>query len=450
MAASGPRPAEAGSITSGRTPAAAPTLADQLHGTTQRPLDLTLARMANDVYTTPDANTGLTGTQSEAALAADGWHRVQPGATITGVNGATMRLDPSMLDDPASGFQAAVYQRDSGEVVVAFAGTDPSSMADIGTDIAQGLGIGTRQYTQAESLATQMAATFGVENVAFTGHSLGGGLAATAAMAAGSHGVTFNAAGPSDETLRSLGYSPNEARSEYRSNGDLRSYSVAGDPLTIAGHAAIAAPVGTELRLPNTTGTRSPIELHGGGGDNQLYVEGLKSGVTQPASPGTLASLASQPLRWGIDSIGNRVEQGFDTARDVIGVGRETVGDLGRIVRQPDVLAPTRVAAELADGALQIGGALTDRALDAMGRQWTIGTDSAGQALRTVGLDSWARGLESAGGTVRRGLESAGDHVRDAADSTGDFVASLPDRAMDAAGRVVDGARGLVSKLNPF
>src|SRR5262245_10137858 len=56
-------------------PASEPSFGAQVRGTTQRPIDLRMAQMANDVYSTPDAS-GKTNTQSEAELAQAGWHRV--------------------------------------------------------------------------------------------------------------------------------------------------------------------------------------------------------------------------------------------------------------------------------------------------------------------------------------------------------------------------------------
>ena len=66
------------------------------------------------------------------------------------------------------------------------------------------------------------------------GHSLGGGLASAAMLAMGEPGVTFNAAGLSDSTLRSLkpGKTPHAIREELAGSGQIRRYNVEGELLT--------------------------------------------------------------------------------------------------------------------------------------------------------------------------------------------------------------------------
>lgn len=421
-------------------PTGNPTFGDQVRGTTQQPIDLAMAEMANDVYSTPDA-TGKTHTQSEADLAQAGWHRVQPGEAMRTADGRTVTLDPAQLSDPSSGFEAAVYQNDQGHVVVAFAGTDPKSPPDLLTDAGQGLGLTTRQYELAARLGVKTAGIFGTENVAFTGHSLGGGLAATATLASGSQGVTFNAAGLSNETLREYG-SPNSLRDDYATNGALRSYSVAGDPLTVLGHAGIPRPIGTELQLPNVSGTRNPITVHGGGGDGQLYVEGLRQAQAHPTPEKSLPGrLEEQRRQAALNTLGTVVDTGKGLFQDARQIGGETVRDLAGAVRHPDVLLPSRLAAEIVDGGLQATGAVADRALDGLGREATVFTEAAGQTARELvrgtrwegRLDGLASRIESGGEAVRGALDGAGDSVRHVADRAGDLVSSLPDRAKDVA-----------------
>lgn len=422
-------------------PAGETSLADQVRGTTQQPIDLAMAQMANDVYSKPDA-AGRTNTQSEAELAQAGWHRVQPGDTLRAPDGRAIRLDPAQLTDPSSGFEAAVFQNDKGHVVVAFAGTDPKSPPDLITDAGQGLGLSTRQYEMAARLGVKMAGIFGPENVAFTGHSLGGGLAATATLASGAQGVTFNAAGLSNETLREYG-SPNSLRDDYAANGALRSYSVAGDPLTFVGHAGVPHPIGTELQMPNVTGSRNPITVHGGGGDNQLYVEGLRQpGLARPTPEASLADRMNEQRRQAaLNTLGTVVDFGAGLFGDARQIGADTVRDLVGAVRQPDVFTPSRVVAELADGGLQATGALADRALDGLGREATVLTEAAGQAARELvrgtrwegRLDGLATRIESSGEVIRGALDGAGDGVRAVAGRAGDLVSQLPDRAKDAA-----------------
>src|SRR3546814_12797552 len=88
------------------------------------------------------------------------------------------------------------------------------------------MGFETGQYSDAIALAQRAEQVFGEGNVVVTGHSLGGGLASAAALATGASGVTFNAAGLSNETLESLGFNPNAVRDSVSDSGQLRRYIV--------------------------------------------------------------------------------------------------------------------------------------------------------------------------------------------------------------------------------
>lgn len=142
-----------------------------------------------------------------------------------------------MLRNGKSGFDAAIYRNDQGQYVVAFRGTDQwfgPEGADIKANDGQALGLTTEQYQQAILLAKRAVEAFGKGNVIFTGHSLGGGLASAAMLATGAPGVTFNAAGLSDNTLRSLdlGKTPNAIREGLAGSGQIRHYNVEGELLT--------------------------------------------------------------------------------------------------------------------------------------------------------------------------------------------------------------------------
>ncbi len=447
MARQGPQLHSVAAQGPSRQPAAGePSFGAQVRGTTQRPIDLRLAQMANDVYHTPNA-AGQTETRSEKELAQAGWNRVQPGDTLSTPDGRTVRLDAAQLNEPSSGFDAAVYQNDKGNVVVAFAGTNPKSPPDLVADAGQGLGLENRQYEMAASLGVKMAGIFGTENVAFTGHSLGGGLAAAATLASGAQGVTFNAAGLSNETLREYG-SPNSLRADYATNGALRSFSVAGDPLTVVGHAGTPHPIGTELQTPNLTDTRNPITMHGGGGDNELFIDGLRQAQAAPAPTALLTDrLTEQKRQAELNTLGTMADFGTGLFGDSQRIGTDTTRDLIGAVRQPDGFTQSRVVSELADGGLQLSGAAADRTLEGLGRETTVLTDAVGQGTRELlrGTPWEARSaefatrVESSGEVMRGALDAAGDNARAVTDLTGKLVSGVPDWSKDATTTAVEG-----------
>lgn len=112
-----------------------------------------------------------------------------------------MGLTPEDLRDDNSGFHAEVYQSEwDGSTILAYQGTDPSSLNDWKTNIDNGSGLATDQYASAASVAGKMNASG--TNFDIAGHSLGGGLAQEGGLAAPGHNVTiFNSAGLSDASL---------------------------------------------------------------------------------------------------------------------------------------------------------------------------------------------------------------------------------------------------------
>ena len=156
--------------------------------------------------------------------------------------------------------------------------------ADIKANGGQALGLTTDQYQQAIVLAKRAVEAFGKGNVVFMGHSLGGGLASAAMLAMGEPGVTFNAAGLSDSTLRSLkpGKMPHAIRKELAGSGQIRRYNVEGALLMGLQGAMLASDaVGHELRLAASRGACCNfVGLHGGKGDGLAYVEALREGAS--------------------------------------------------------------------------------------------------------------------------------------------------------------------------
>lgn len=102
----------------------------------------------------------------------------------------------SPLNAPMSGMQSKLYEnRDSGEVVLSYRGTDlGNGLADIGADI-EGIAGGVPQGAfDALRVAENAKARYG-DRLSITGHSLGGGYAMAAGLATGTPTVTFDAPG---------------------------------------------------------------------------------------------------------------------------------------------------------------------------------------------------------------------------------------------------------------
>ena len=90
----------------------------------------------------------------------------------------------------------------TGELVVAFRGTEPE-WRDIATDGRQFFNGESDQYDRAQKLSEAINRSV-LGPVTYTGHSLGGGLATTAAASARQQSITFNPAALTPETARNL------------------------------------------------------------------------------------------------------------------------------------------------------------------------------------------------------------------------------------------------------
>lgn len=138
-------------------------------------------------------------------------------------------IDPGLLENPDTGFRAGIYTDGDGKYVLAYAGSN--EFQDwTGANLRQGLGWQSEQYDQAVQLAQLADGAFG-DALVITGHSLGGGLAATASLAIGNTAVTFNASGVHDGTMRNLGLDPGAAKADAEA-GQIRRYNIEGEALT--------------------------------------------------------------------------------------------------------------------------------------------------------------------------------------------------------------------------
>jgi hypothetical protein len=107
-----------------------------------------------------------------------------------------------------TGFKSNLYQRQlsDGEYEYAYvtAGTKFTSAEDWSNNFSQLTG-NSDQYAQSVSNATALSENLGSAELTFTGHSLGGGLAAANALATGKNATTFNAAALTQATKESNG-----------------------------------------------------------------------------------------------------------------------------------------------------------------------------------------------------------------------------------------------------
>ncbi len=189
-----------------------PSFADEVRGPAPRDIDLTLARMAQDVY----------GSDNRQRGEVEGWR------PLTDDQFRQVGIDPALRHNASSGFDADIYTDGQGRYALAFRGTDAGK--DWATNLGQGLGFETSQYNQAIALSRQAKVAFG-EELVITGHSLGGGLAAVGAITADTPAVTFNAAGVKDKTLERAGIDPDAARAQAEAGG-IRRYAVDHEILT--------------------------------------------------------------------------------------------------------------------------------------------------------------------------------------------------------------------------
>lgn len=131
------------------------------------------------------------------------------------------------FDHPDSGFFASTYRdMQTGNVVLAYRGTEPTSIKDWWTNAKQALGFDSGQYTQAAQVADEVRQMYPNDTIQITGHSLGGGLAAVGAAAIGVTATTFNAAGVNPATFARLGLDSSNL------NNLVTNYHVAGEVLS--------------------------------------------------------------------------------------------------------------------------------------------------------------------------------------------------------------------------
>jgi hypothetical protein len=110
-------------------------------------------------------------------------------------------IDRRLFQDQTSGFEGTLYRDPSGGYVLAFRGSDAieSHPNDWEDNAESAMGVVTQQEKEALTLADAVHRAVGSQGatLAFTGVSLGGGLASIASVRTGDKAVTFNARGVS-------------------------------------------------------------------------------------------------------------------------------------------------------------------------------------------------------------------------------------------------------------
>ena len=125
-----------------------------------------------------------------------GWTRLTDKQIRQIVHMPAIRFHPQNM-----GLRAALYRSTDGRYVLAFKGT--TTAEDGVQDAKQGYGMPSEYYQAAIALAAQVSAHVH-GRLETTGHSLGGGLAAAAALANNLKATTFVAAGVQPQTLAAV------------------------------------------------------------------------------------------------------------------------------------------------------------------------------------------------------------------------------------------------------
>jgi hypothetical protein len=120
---------------------------------------------------------------------------------------STREISNVKYSDSNTGLKSNLYERTNkdGSIEYAYvtAGTNPSSSKDWKNNADQ-LSGNSEQYAQSVDNAATIANNLGDAELTFTGHSLGGGLAAANSLATGKDAITFNAAALSPATKKGL------------------------------------------------------------------------------------------------------------------------------------------------------------------------------------------------------------------------------------------------------
>lgn len=208
-----------------------------------------------------------------------GWWAL-PSANVTALTG----INPDFSnDDPKSGLHFKVFTNGN-RYITAFAGAEGGP--DNAVVTVQSAGGDTAQYRDALQVVRGLVSAFGADSVAVTGHSLGGGEAAAAALANGTTAITFEAQGLSRGYLESIGLDRDTAFDQAAA-GQIQHYFINGEFATLLQRQipfvnGLPNAPGVNYRLPwiNDVGQ---AEWAGPPGDAHMIDNVVKSlGVAKP------------------------------------------------------------------------------------------------------------------------------------------------------------------------
>lgn len=382
-----------------------PGFAQQVEGKDAKPIDLDLAKLAQDSYELDNKNI-------------DGWTRLSD-AQLQAAD-----IDPASLNDTSTGFRAAIYQDGKGDYVLAFKGT--SGANDWKADATQALGLNTAQYNEATALATKAKAAFG-NNLVLTGHSLGGGLASTASIVTDVPAVTFNAAGVNDATLQRLAPEGDvNAMKQAANNGLVRRYAVQGDALTGeqqtgAARGLIPSALGHEIQLRDPNKPSWYMEAPGLNLLSDTY-----AGYKDHLMPAVLQALQNdQP--W--DHNGNYLRDNSITARVSNFYGSVTN-------------TAANVVDTVGDKASSVTSTAFDKAGDALDHLGTPG-HWAGNVMRATGTVT-SKTISVASGLTQGTVEVLGHMQRGVVEFTGGAITTGVNATKSAVGWVGNHAKDVL------
>ncbi len=162
-------------------------------------------------------------------------------------------LKDARFEDANTGFRAMLYQsKNTEEIVVVYRGVRRTNiLQDSQTCLSQGLGFGAAIYQQAIQLGKAVVEAYG-DKVFFTGHSMGGGLAAAASLVANRPAITFNSAGVHPATLEGFGLDDATIDEKLKS---IVNYYVPGEWLsTLQAPCFVKSAAGIHIPLPDVGG----------------------------------------------------------------------------------------------------------------------------------------------------------------------------------------------------